>query len=80
MHQLRVHLAALGIGILNDRFYPELLEDLPDDFDRPLQLLARELRFIDPLSGEERVFTTRRTLQHAPAGEDPVSEDPVSGA
>lgn len=80
MHQLRVHLAALGIGILNDRFYPELLEDLPDDFDRPLQLLARELRFVDPLSREERVFTTRRTLQHAPAGEDPASDDPVSGA
>ncbi|MFK0242170.1 pseudouridine synthase [Microbacterium sp. NPDC090281] len=75
MHQLRVHLAALGIGILNDRFYPELLDDLPDDFDRPLQLLARELRFVDPVSGEERMFTTRRTLQEAP-----VSEDPVSGA
>ena len=24
MHQLRVHLAALGLGILNDPFYPEL--------------------------------------------------------
>ena len=66
MHQLRVHLAALGIGILNDRFYPELLADGPDDFTRPLQLLARELRFVDPLSGADRVFTTRRTLQEAP--------------
>lgn len=66
MHQLRVHLAAIGLGILNDRFYPELLEDLPDDYERPLQLLARELRFVDPLSGEDRVFTTRRVLQEAP--------------
>ncbi|MFB8191153.1 pseudouridine synthase [Microbacterium sp. NPDC055988] len=69
MHQLRVHLAALGIGILNDRFYPELQDDLPDDYDRPLQLLARELRFVDPISGKDRVFTTRRTLQEAPVSD-----------
>lgn len=62
MHQLRVHLASLGTGILNDPFYPELLPEAPDDFARPLQLLARELRFIDPLTGEARVFTTGRTL------------------
>ncbi|WP_424935225.1 MULTISPECIES: pseudouridine synthase [Bacteria] len=67
MHQLRVHLAALGAGILNDGFYPVLLPERPDDFTRPLQLLARELRFTDPLSGEPRVFRTRRTLQEAPS-------------
>ncbi|MFD5226798.1 pseudouridine synthase [Microbacterium sp. NPDC058342] len=66
MHQLRVHLAALGAGILNDGFYPELLPEAADDFDRPLQLLARELRFVDPITGEPREFTTRRTLQDAP--------------
>lgn len=66
MHQLRVHLAALGLGILHDGFYPDLLPETPDDFDRPLQLLARELEFVDPLSGEDRVFTTRRTLAFAP--------------
>lgn len=66
MHQLRVHLAAIGLGILNDRFYPVLQPDGPDDYARPLQLLARELRFVDPLSGEDRVFTTRRTLDEAP--------------
>ncbi len=66
MHQLRVHLAALGLGILNDGFYPELLPEAPDDFARPLQLLARELRFADPLTGEVRVFRTRRALQEAP--------------
>ncbi|GAT75060.1 RNA pseudouridine synthase [Microbacterium sp. HM58-2] len=67
MHQLRVHLAALGLGILNDGFYPVLLPETPDDFAKPLQLLARELRFADPLSGEARAFTTRRRLQEAPA-------------
>ncbi|MFT4260519.1 pseudouridine synthase [Microbacterium sp.] len=66
MHQLRVHLAALGLGILNDGFYPVLLPEAPDDFARPLQLLARELRFTDPLSGEPRRFVTRRSLQEAP--------------
>lgn len=66
MHQLRVHLAALGMGILNDGFYPLLLPETPDDFARPLQLLARELRFVDPLSGAEREFRTRRTLAFAP--------------
>jgi tRNA pseudouridine32 synthase/23S rRNA pseudouridine746 synthase len=73
MHQLRVHLAALGLGIRNDRFYPVLRPDVPDDFDAPLQLLARELRFVDPLSGEERVFRTRRARQDAPMGGRPLS-------
>jgi len=67
MHQLRVHLAALGLGILNDGFYPVLRPEAPDDFDAPLQLLARELRFTDPLTGARREFTTRRVLPEAPA-------------
>lgn len=66
MHQLRVHLAALGLGILHDGFYPVLLPEAPDDFEKPLQLLARELRFVDPLSGTAREFTTRRALAFAP--------------
>lgn len=68
MHQLRVHLASLGAGILNDGFYPTLLPEAPDDFTRPLQLLARELRFVDPLTGAPREFLTRRVLQDAPRG------------
>ncbi|MFC4605581.1 pseudouridine synthase [Rhodococcus kronopolitis] len=67
MHQLRVHLAALGVGILGDRRYPDLLPDAPDDHALPLQLLARELEFTDPLSGTARRFGTRRTLAEAPA-------------
>lgn len=68
MHQLRVHLASLGLGIRNDGFYPTLLPEAPDDFSRPLQLLARELHFTDPLSGEARAFTTGLALQDAPSG------------
>ncbi|WP_132541996.1 pseudouridine synthase [Plasticicumulans lactativorans] len=61
-HQLRVHLAALGIPIVNDRCYPELLPAAPDDPARPLKLLARTLRFTDPLSGAPRRFDSHRSL------------------
>ncbi|MDQ0649022.1 tRNA pseudouridine32 synthase/23S rRNA pseudouridine746 synthase [Microbacterium natoriense] len=67
MHQLRVHLAALGLGIRGDGFYPVLLPEAPDDFERPLQLLARELHFVDPLSGTPREFRTARTLKEGVA-------------
>ncbi len=63
-HQLRLHMATLGAGICNDPFYPELLERSEreaDDYARPLKLLARGLRFRDPLSGEVREFES--TLQ-----------------
>jgi tRNA pseudouridine32 synthase/23S rRNA pseudouridine746 synthase len=62
-HQLRVHMAALGAPIRNDRLYPQLTAAAADDFARPLQLLARELRFADPLTGAERVFVSRLSLQ-----------------
>ncbi len=62
-HQLRVHLAALGAPIVNDRFYPQLAPQADDDFTRPLQLLAKSLAFIDPLSGETRSFNSGFTLQ-----------------
>jgi len=61
-HQLRVHMAALGAPILHDPFYPDLPEPRPDDHARPLQLLARRLSFVDPLSGEHREFTTELSL------------------
>lgn len=50
-HQLRVHMASLGLGIVNDSFYPDLLDKAPDDYSKPLQLLARGIRFVDPISG-----------------------------
>lgn len=55
-HQLRVHMAALGAPILNDPLYPELREERPEDFSRPLKLLARSLEFGDPQTGKRRRF------------------------
>ncbi len=62
-HQLRVHMAALGAPILNDRMYPMLQQQAAQDFSRPLQLLAKALRFVDPLDGSPREFESRLTLQ-----------------
>ncbi|MYM42028.1 pseudouridine synthase [Duganella qianjiadongensis] len=61
-HQLRVHLAALGIPIINDAFYPVALPCKQDDVSAPLKLLARRIAFDDPLTGERREFCSRRTL------------------
>lgn len=60
-HQLRVHMSALGAPILGDPVYPALRDEAPG-FADPLRLLARELRFVDPLSGTERVFRSERQL------------------
>ncbi|MFK0118360.1 RluA family pseudouridine synthase [Streptomyces sp. NPDC090994] len=62
-HQLRVHMTALGVPILGDPLYPEVTAPVPaDDFRRPLQLLARELAFTDPLTGREHHFRSSRAL------------------
>ena len=61
-HQLRVHLAALGAPIVNDRLYPVLQAAQPDDYERPLCLLARALEFTDPVTGALRRFESQRTL------------------
>ncbi|MGX9460414.1 pseudouridine synthase [Shewanella sp. A14] len=55
-HQLRVHMQSLGMPILHDRFYPVLQPKGPEKFDKPLQLLAKRLRFTDPISGIEQDF------------------------
>ena len=62
-HQLRVHMAALGAGIVNDDFYPVLNKQADDDFEHPLQLLAASLAFVDPLTGKQRQFFSRLQLQ-----------------
>ena len=65
-HQLRVHMAALEIPILNDQIYPEHLSKQQieeDDFSKPLQLLAEQISFIDPLSGKARHFESQRKLE-----------------
>jgi tRNA pseudouridine32 synthase/23S rRNA pseudouridine746 synthase len=62
-HQLRVHMAALGIPILGDPLYPVVTDPgPPGDFRRPLQLLARELEFTDPVTGVAHAFRSGRTL------------------
>lgn len=61
-HQLRLHLAALGAGICNDPFYPVLDKEAVDDYSKPLKLLAQSLRFIDPLTGQEREFHSQLKL------------------
>jgi len=62
-HQLRVHMAALGVPIANDRFYPKAMPaDAADDFNAPLKLLARSIAFTDPLSGRAHYFESLRTL------------------
>jgi tRNA pseudouridine32 synthase/23S rRNA pseudouridine746 synthase len=61
-HQLRLHMASLGAPILNDAFYPVALPCKGDDFSAPLQLLARSISFDDPLTGEQRSFTSEREL------------------
>lgn len=61
-HQLRVHMSGLGFPILNDRCYPELQPEQDDDFSRPLLLIARRLRFRDPVTGQDMEFESERRL------------------
>ena len=65
-HQLRVHMAALGIPIQNDQIYPHHLskEEIErDDYSKPLQLLAEHISFTDPLTGQQRHFDSQRRLE-----------------
>lgn len=57
-HQLRVHMASLGVPIIGDPLYPKVIDVAPDDFSRPLQLLAHTLEFDDPITGTCRRFVS----------------------
>ena len=59
-HQLRVHMASLGIPIEGDPLYPEVIDVPASDFSTPLRLLAQRLEFDDPVTGARREFVSGR--------------------
>lgn len=61
-HQLRAHMSALGMPIVNDLYYPVLQPDHIPDYSKPLKLLAQTVSFTDPITGEGRTFQSQRSL------------------
>ena len=64
-HQLRVHMNSLGLPLLGDQFYPlvQIGADENDNFEHPLQLLAKSIFFKDPISGFPRSFASSLSLK-----------------
>ena len=65
-HQLRLHMFALGLPILNDRVYPPVEPTPDDDYRFPLQLLAQSIAFEDPFTRQSRHFQSARHLDLPP--------------
>ncbi|MBU3615649.1 pseudouridine synthase [Polynucleobacter sp. JS-Polo-80-F4] len=63
-HQLRCHLNVLEVPIKNDQIYPVLTpyQEYDLDFSKPLQLLAKEIAFVDPIDGLNRTFSSAQEL------------------
>nr|WP_120491579.1 pseudouridine synthase [Corynebacterium lactis] len=61
-HQLRLHLCELGFPILGDQVYPEVLPEEAENVAEPLHLLCAEMSFVDPITGKERTFRSRRSV------------------
>ena len=61
-HQLRVHMQTLGWPILNDKYYSQLQPLSADNYSQPLQLLSKELQFIDPVTQQARWFSCDNNL------------------
>ena len=63
-HQLRCHLNALGAPIQHDQIYPVLTpyQEYELDFSKPLQLLAQQIAFKDPITTKRRSFSSKRQL------------------
>ena len=63
-HQLRCHLNSLGVPIKGDQIYPILTpyQEYDLDFSNPLQLLAKEIHFKDPITNQDRSFFSKRAL------------------
>lgn len=63
-HQLRVHMHGLGLPILGDGIYPVLSpESALPDYQHPLQLLAKELAFEDPITQRKHQFASGLSLK-----------------
>ena len=62
-HQLRVHMAALGLPICGDGIYPVLTPEGQTDYNHPLQLLAKSIALKDPLSGQALFFESQLRLK-----------------
>jgi tRNA pseudouridine32 synthase / 23S rRNA pseudouridine746 synthase len=52
----------LGLPIIGDPLYPEIVDVAPDDFSTPLRLLAHSIEFPDPVSGCLRRIDSERTI------------------
>jgi tRNA pseudouridine32 synthase/23S rRNA pseudouridine746 synthase len=53
---------SIGLPLLNDTYYPELRYTQSGDFSKPLQLLAQQLQFIDPVTQQTRSFSSNTEL------------------
>ncbi len=73
-HQLRLHLSGLGIPIVDDPLYPVVRDVSLDDFRHPMQLLAAEVAFTDPVDGRRREFQAVRSLPLAAEAPAPASD------
>jgi tRNA pseudouridine32 synthase/23S rRNA pseudouridine746 synthase len=62
-------MSSLGFQILNDKYYPNLQPKSPDIFSKPLQLVAKHLSFIDPVSHKPFHFESSYNLKKL-AGEN----------
>ena len=59
-------MSSMGVPIVGDNFYPDFYDVPGDDYANPLRLLARSISFRDPVTGAERTFVSRRTLEPPP--------------
>jgi len=64
-HQLRCHLNVLNVPIKHDQIYPVLTpyQEYDLDVSKPLQLLAKEISFLDPITKKPRSFMSQKTLE-----------------
>lgn len=72
-HQLRVHMAGLGVPIDNDPLYPIVTDFDDQSFSAPLQLLAHRMEFVDPMTAVPRRFVSERPLSHTHSSDRPAA-------